>query len=119
MIFIVDNDHATRDSLRLLLEAEGFDAREFAAGRPFLDTARPVDGDCLLLDLQMPGMSGLAVLEELRRRGDKLPVIIVSASPSPITRNRALGGGALAVLEKPPVVDQLLALVRAACKPTC
>ncbi len=114
MIFIVEDDDATRDSLRLLLEAEGFEAAEFAAGRPFLDAVRPVKGDCLILDIHMPGMSGLEVLEELRRRGERLPTIIVSAHADPATRNRALASGALAVMEKPPGVDELLAFVRTA-----
>ena len=100
MIFIVDDDAPTRDSLRLLLEAEGLEAREFAAGRTFLEDERPADGDCLILDLTMPGMNGFEVLRELRRRGgDNLPVIIVTAHADSATRNRAAAGGALAVLE--------------------
>ncbi len=114
VIYIVDDDDATRDSLRLLLEAEGYDAREFAAGRPFLDDAQPANGDCLILDVHMPGMSGLDVLEELRRRGHQLPTIIVTARLDDITRNRALAGGALAVVEKPPGIDELLGFVRTA-----
>jgi two-component system, LuxR family, response regulator FixJ len=119
MIFIVDDDHATRDSLRLLLETEGFEAKEFAGGRPFLDGVRPVDGDCLILDLHMPGMSGLEVLEELRRRGDRLPVIIVSGHLDGTSRTRALVGGALAVIEKPHKADELLALLRTAAGAVC
>jgi two-component system, LuxR family, response regulator FixJ len=119
MIFIIDDDDATRDSLRLLLEAEGFDAQEFAAGRLFLDGVRPVDGDCLILDLHMPGMSGLEVLEELRSRGDRMPVIIVTARSDAVARHRAAAGGALAVIEKPPSVDELLALVRTASGIVC
>ena len=114
MIYIVDDDEATRDSLRLLLEAEGFAAREFAAGRPFLDDVRPANGDCLILDVNMPGMSGLDVLEELRRQGHWLPIIIITARLDDATRNRALAGGALAVVEKPPGIDELLAFVRTA-----
>jgi two-component system, LuxR family, response regulator FixJ len=114
MIFIIDDDDATRDSLRLLIEVEGFDAREFADGRAFLEQVRPVPGDCLLLDLQMPGMNGLEVLEELRRRGDGLSVIIVTALSDAATRGQALASGALAVIEKPAKAAELLALVRAA-----
>jgi two-component system, LuxR family, response regulator FixJ len=114
MIFIVDDDDATRDSLRLLLETEGLKAQDFAGGRAFLDGGRPVDGDCLILDIHMPGMSGLEVLEELRRRGDRLPVIIVTSRSDPVTRRRAQAGGALAMIEKPAVADELLDLVRTA-----
>jgi FixJ family two-component response regulator len=119
MIFIVDDDHATRNSLRLLLEIEGFEAEGFAAGRPFLDAARPVDGDCLILDLHMPRMSGLEVLAELRRRGDRVPVIILTAVSDILLRQRALAGGAFAVLEKPAKFDELLALLRGASRVTC
>jgi two-component system response regulator FixJ len=114
VIYIVDDDEATRDSLRLLLEAEGFAACEFAAGRLFLDDVQPANGDCLILDVNMPGMSGLDVLEELRRQGQQLPIIIITARLDNATRNRALAGGALAVVEKPPEIDDLLAFVRIA-----
>jgi two-component system response regulator FixJ len=116
MIFIVDDDSATRDSLRQLLEAEGFDAQEFAGGGPFLDAVAPVPGDCLILDLNMPGMSGLEVLGELRRRGDKLPVLIVTAVADPAICARALADGAFAVIEKPFKAEQLLVLVRSAAR---
>ena len=115
MIFIVDDDAPTRDSLRLLLEAEGLEAREFAAGRTFLEGERPADGDCLILDLTMLGMNGFEVLRELRRRGgDNLPVIIVTAHADSATRSRAAAGGALALLEKPYRASELLVLVRRA-----
>jgi two-component system response regulator FixJ len=114
MIFIVDDDAPTRDSLRLLLEAEGFEAREFADGRGFLDGVRPADGDCLILDITMPGMNGFEVLAELRRRGDSLPVIVVTAHANPATRSRAAAGGALGLIEKPHRACDLLALVRRA-----
>jgi two-component system response regulator FixJ len=114
MIFIVDDDAPTRDSLRLLLEAEGFEAREFAAGRAFLDAVRPAEGDCLILDVAMRGMNGFEVLAELRRRGDGLPVIIVTAHADSATRSRAAAGGALEVVEKPHRACELLALVRRA-----
>ena len=114
MIFIVDDDAATRDSLRQLLEVEGFEACEFVGGRPFLDGVRATDGDCLILDLNMPGMNGFDVLAELRRRGAGLPVIVVPAHAVPATLCRAAAGGALAVLEKPHRTSELLALVRRA-----
>jgi two-component system, LuxR family, response regulator FixJ len=119
MIFIVDDDDATRDSLRLLLDAEGFDAQDFAAGRPFLDDARPAAGDCLILDVNMPGMNGLEVLDEWRRRGDNLPVIIVTGRFDPTTRRRAEASGALAVIEKPHEAGELLTLVRTALGRGC
>ena len=112
MIFIVDDDAATRESLRLLLEVEGFAARDFAAGTPFLEAVRPSDGDCVILDINMPGMSGFEVLEELRQRGDAPPVIIVTAQTDETTRARATAAGAAALLEKPHGADELLSLLR-------
>ena len=114
MIFIVDDDDATRDSLKLLVECEGFEARDFASGRRLLDLVRPVDGDCLILDVNMPAMNGFDVLKELRQRGDTLPVIFITAWPDPATRSRARAVGAVALLEKPHGADELLALVRQA-----
>jgi two-component system, LuxR family, response regulator FixJ len=116
MIFIVDDDAATRESLRFLLETEGLDARDFADGRRFLDTARPVEGDCLILDVNMPGMSGLEVLEALRGRGDEVPVIVVTAYLDAATGKRAAAAGAMAILEKPHGAEAVLELVRRASK---
>jgi two-component system response regulator FixJ len=114
MIFIVDDDEPTRDSLRSLLEAHGFETREFADGRAFLDGKRTADGDCLILDLTMPGMNGFELLAELRRRGNSIPVVIVTAHADPATRSRAAAGGALGLVEKPHRAVELLALVRRA-----
>ena len=114
MIFIVDDDDATRDSLCLLVEGEGFETRDFPSGRRFLDNVRPADGDCLVLDLNMPGMNGFEVLEELRRRGDRLAVVVVTAWADAASQSRARAAGAFALLEKPHRADQLLALIRRA-----
>lgn len=114
MIFILDDDMATRDSLRLLLECEGLQAREFASGRAFLDTIPAGEEGCLLLDVQMPGMSGFEVLEALRRRGDDRPVIVITGHPTPAAKSRAEAAGVLAFVEKPYHADALLDLVHRA-----
>jgi two-component system, LuxR family, response regulator FixJ len=114
MIFIVDDDDATRDSLRLLVECEGLKAQTFASGRVFLEATRPADGDCLILDLNMPGMNGFEVLAELNRRGDRIPVIVNTAQADPATRKRAEAAGAVAFLEKPVAAAELFALIRPA-----
>ena len=113
MIFILDDDAGVRDSLRLLLECEGLETREFASCREFLD-ADGAEGDCLILDVHLPGMSGIALLEKMRRRGDMLPVIVISGRIDAMTRNRARAAGALAVVEKPYQVEEVLDLVRRA-----
>ena len=113
MIFILDDDSGVRDSLRLLLECEGLETREFASCREFLD-ADGAESDCLILDVHLPGMSGIELLETMRRRGDMLPVIVISGRIDAMTRNRARAAGALAVVEKPYQVEEVLDLVRRA-----
>jgi len=113
MIFILDDDAGVRDSLRLLLECEGLETREFASCREFLD-ADGAESDCLILDVHLPGMSGIELLETMRRRGDMLPVIVISGRIDAMTRNRARAAGALAVVEKPYQVEEVLDLVRRA-----
>ena len=114
MIFILDDDAGVRDSLRLLLECEGMETREFASCREFLDADGGAEGDCLILDVHLPGMSGIELLETMRRRGDMLPVIVISGRIDAMTRNRARAAGALAVVEKPYQVEEVLDLVRRA-----
>jgi two-component system, LuxR family, response regulator FixJ len=116
MIFIVDNDSAVRDSLRLLLECVGLEARDFPSPETFLDGWKSADEDCLVLDVHRPGMSGLDLLEELRQRGDEVPVIVVTGWPSAASTARARAAGALAVLEKPFNPAEILDLVRQALK---
>ncbi len=116
MIFIVDDDGAVRDSLRLLLECEGFEARTFATGREFLDGARPGPTDCLILDVQMPGINGLDLLEAMRRDGNLATVIVVTARIEVATQTRALAAGARAVIEKPCPIARIIELIRS---PAC
>ena len=111
MIFILNDDDGVRDSLRLLLECEGFEAREFASCREFLDACRR-NGDCLILDLHMPEMSGIDLPEAMRRRGDRLPVILITGHLDAMIRERARAAGALAVVEKPYKAVEILNLIR-------
>ena len=116
MIFIVDDDEGVRDSLLLLLECEGLEAQAFASGRQFLEADRPRDGDCLILDVHMAGMSGLDLLEELRRRGNGIPVILITGRPDTATKDRARRAGVPAMLEKPYRAEEILARVRIAVR---
>src|SRR5215469_6569592 len=78
MIFIVDDDESARDSLRLLLECAGFEARVFGSCREFLATGGIGEGDCLILDVHMTEMSGLDLLEGIHGRGNRVPVILIT-----------------------------------------
>ena len=109
-VYIVDDDEAVRDSVRLLLESSGFVARGFASAGLFLQVERG-DMGCLLLDLHMPGISGIELLRLLRSRGMTRPVFVISGRRDPVQDAEALAAGASALLSKPFDDQQLLDLV--------
>jgi RNA polymerase sigma factor (sigma-70 family) len=106
-VFIVDDDAAVRDSLAMLLELKGFRTRTFAAAEAFLGEYRPELPGCVVLDLRMPGMTGLELQAELAQRGAKLPVIVITAHGDVATTRVALKGGAIDFIEK-PIDDEVL-----------
>jgi FixJ family two-component response regulator len=117
MILIIDSDAATRDSLHLLLECEGFSVCEYDSAHRFLDEARPACGDCLIFDEQGTGMGTAEFGEALRRRGAKIATVLVTPRASPAQRDRARAAGFAAVLETPYTVGEMLEAVRLAAQP--
>ncbi len=95
------------DSLRQLLESIGFSVETYGSGESYLEQASPLEGACLLLDLKLPGLNGLEVLEALAERPYDTSVILITGYDDETTRSRALGAGAVAILQK-PVRDELL-----------
>lgn len=112
LIAIVDDDDAVRDSLALLLRLHGFATREFASGEAFLEWAGTEPADCVLLDLRMPGMSGLDVQAELVRREVGWPIVMLTAHGDVATTRAALKAGAFDFIEKPFDEARLLASIR-------
>lgn len=112
MIFIVDDDPAVRHSLALLLQCEGVDSQGFGSAQEFLDHCRPLNDDRLIVDVDLPGMDGVALLQALRAQGLTLPVVVITGKPSTFVRQQALQAGATAFIEKPVDPDQLIDLVR-------
>jgi len=101
MVFVVDDDEAVRDSMCALLESAGIEVRDYASAIDFLrSTSLHTDG-CLLLDVNMPGMSGIELLERLRSEGNQMPVIIMTARSDRTLKERVLRSGALEILDKP------------------
>ncbi len=113
-VFIVDDDEAVRDSLQMLLEIEGFATRSFASAESFMEAHRPEWRGCLLLDVRLPGMDGVKLLEVMARRGSDLPVIVMTGHGDVPLAVRAMRAGALEFLEKPIAHDALLAALRMA-----
>jgi two-component system response regulator FixJ len=99
-IYIVDDDAAVRDSLRMLLESAGYTVRGYNAARSFLSDAE-MDRGCLVVDIRMPGMSGLELQEELTRRNITLPVIVITGHGDVPLAVRAMTAGAVDFIEKP------------------
>lgn len=100
-VFIVDDDPSHRDSLRFLLESVGLEVKSFASARDFLDAADPQMAGCLLLDVRMPGMSGLDLQKELAKANILLPIIFLTGHGTVPISVRALKAGAVDFLQKP------------------
>jgi two-component system, LuxR family, response regulator FixJ len=106
-VFVVDDDPGALESLRWALEQADFRVKAFQSGREFLDSYRPGEKDCLVLDVRMPEMDGLALQQVLRDRKIHLPIIFMTAYGDVPTCARAFRGGAVDFLEK-PVDDKVL-----------
>lgn len=107
-VYIVDDDAAVRDSLALLLGLHGYQTQAFASAEDFLSAWRPERDGCLLLDLKMPGMDGLALQARLNALGSHLPLVVITAHGDVAAARAALKAGALDFLEKP--IDDVLLL---------
>jgi two-component system, LuxR family, response regulator FixJ len=114
IVFVVDDDPATRDSLRWLLQSVGLRVQTLATAEEFLSTYEAGQAGCLVLDVRMPGMSGLNLQETLVARDITLPVIIITGYAEVPTAVRALKTGAIDFIEKPFNDDVLLDRVRQA-----
>lgn len=114
MIYIVDDDEAVRDSLALLLNFRAWRCRTFASGEECLQAWSPDWRGCLLLDLRMGGMDGLALHDALLMRGSRLPVVFLTGHGDVAHARRALKAGAVDFLEKPYAEDALITAIQEA-----
>ncbi|MGB3975697.1 MAG: sigma-54 dependent transcriptional regulator [bacterium] len=112
LILVIDDEVGIRRSLRMILEYSGYAVEEAADGESGLFAARKHRPDCVLLDIKMPGMDGLEVLEILMQDYPSLPVIILSGHGTIETAVKATRTGAFDFLEKPPKKDRILLAVR-------
>lgn len=115
-VFVVDDDEAMRDSLRWLLESVNLGSAMFSCANDFLESCDPGQEGCLLLDVRMPGMSGMELLETLKSSGILLPVIMITGHGDVPMAVRALKHGAMDFIQKPYDAQVLLDQVYAALK---
>jgi FixJ family two-component response regulator len=101
LVVVVDDDESVRESLPDLLGELGFRARAFSSAEDFLVSDSYGQTKCLVLDIAMPGMTGLDLQQELKVRGYKVPIIFITAQKNESVRKRALESGAVEVLHKP------------------
>lgn len=113
-VTVVEDEHEVRDSLAAVISAHGFNVASFASGRDFLDGHSAGATDCLVIDIHMPGVTGLDVLKSLRTSGDFTPVILITGIIDPHVHERGRALGAAAVLYKPMVLSELLATIQMA-----
>jgi len=114
LVSIVDDDESLRRSVKNLLTSVGFQVETFASAEAFLESAHRADTRCVVLDLRMPGMSGLDLLMHLAATGSPIPVVILTAHSDDEARRRTLQAGAVAFLGKPFHGEALLGAVRRA-----
>jgi len=114
LVSIVDDDESLRRSVRNLLTSVGLRVETFASAEAFLQSALRDDTGCVVLDLRMPGMSGLDLLLHMSATGSRIPVVILTAHSDDETRRQTLQAGAVAFLGKPFHGEALLDAVRGA-----
>ncbi|ABD68876.1 two component transcriptional regulator, LuxR family [Rhodoferax ferrireducens T118] len=110
-VFIVDDDASIRDSLSLLLSLRGFATALFANAEDFLAALQPDWRGCVVVDIRMPGMSGLELQRCLRERGPSLPVIVITAHGDVAAARQAFLADAVDFIEKPFDGKQLLGAI--------
>lgn len=115
-VFIVDDDDDVRDALKEVVESVGLNAQLFSSAQSFLEAYEPGRSGCLVLDIRMPGMSGLELQTELNKRGSTLPIIYVTGHADVPIAVKALKNGAVDFLQKPFHDQQLLDHINAALR---
>ena len=114
-VYVVEDDGAVSDSLRVLLESEGFTVAVFASAEALLSETQPDGAGCLLLDGHLPGMSGHELLEVLRRERMEIAVVLMSGDPDP-RMLRAADRHGVPLLRKPVAAEELLRAVEDALR---
>jgi FixJ family two-component response regulator len=114
LVAYVEDDLSVREAVKSLLTALGFGVEVFASAEEFLTSGRLHDASCLITDVQLGGMSGVALQGRLTALGSRIPVVVVTAFPDEEIRTQALDAGAVCFLYKPITEEELVTGIRAA-----
>jgi len=114
LISIVDDDDSLRNSLNNLIRSVGFRAQGFSSAEEFLNSSELQDTACLILDVRMPGMSGLDLQRQLVAANSRIPIVFITSHVDDDARARALEAGAVAFLYKPFREEALLTAIDSA-----
>jgi two-component system, LuxR family, response regulator FixJ len=112
IVYIIDDDESVRHSLEFLLDVAGIRVRSFSSADSFLKSSPPLAGACVVTDVRMPGMSGVELAEELRRRAVSTPVIVVTGHADVPLAIQAMKAGVADFIEKPFDDEVMLAAIR-------
>ena len=113
-VCIVEDDEAVRDSMRILVESYGHAVRDYPSALAYLNDRGETEPGCLLLDLHMPGMDGLELVELLRSRHIQTPAIIITGGKDQTVDQRVRKAGVLALLSKPVADSELIGWIEQA-----
>jgi FixJ family two-component response regulator len=116
LIAVVDDDQSVREALENLISSVGFEVKLFSSAEAFLDSDAPANTDCAVLDLRLPGISGLELQRKLAADGQSIPTIIITANGNEKAQAEAVAAGAIAFLKKPFKEEVLLAAIDSALK---
>src|SRR5271165_2471781 len=113
-VFIIDDDVGVRESIKDLVDSVGLHAESFATAQEFLSSDRPRGPSCLVLDVRLPGISGLDLQQELRRAGIRIPIIFITGHADIPMTVKAMKSGAVEFLTKPFRDQDLLDVIQRA-----
>jgi FixJ family two-component response regulator len=116
MVSIVDDDEAIRNALGNLFESVGLNVETFASAEQFMDFREANESSCLILDVQLPRMSGLELQRQLSSDANAVPIIFMTAHSDERVRERALQAGAVAIFQKPFNSEALLDAIHSVLK---
>lgn len=114
VIAVVDDDRSVREALENLISSVGYEVKLFASAESFLDSDAAANTDCAVLDLRLPGISGVELQRKLVADGQSIPGIIITAQSDDQSQAEAAAAGAIAFLKKPFKEEVLLAAIDSA-----